>query len=118
LTDLAGKFDGISMRVPVVAGSIADITFVAKRKTSVEEVNGLLEAAAKEDRWKPVFAVTHDPIVSSDILGEPYASIADLALTRVIDGDLVKVCAWYDNEAGYTHSLVEHVIKSGSYLQH
>jgi glyceraldehyde 3-phosphate dehydrogenase len=116
LTDLQGKFDGVSMRVPVIAGSIADITFLAKRKTSVEEINGILEEAAKTERWKPVFAVTHDPLVSSDILGEPYASIADLAMTRVIDGDFVKVLAWYDNEAGYTHSLVEHVIKAGSYL--
>lgn len=117
LTDLAGKFDGVSMRVPVVAGSIADITFLAKRKTSVEEINGLLEAAAKEDRWKRVFSITHDPLVSSDIIGEPYASIADLAMTRVVDGDLVKVLAWYDNEAGYTHSLVEHVVKTGSFIR-
>jgi glyceraldehyde 3-phosphate dehydrogenase len=116
LTDLQGKFDGVSMRVPVIAGSIADITFLAKRKTSVEEINSILEKAANDERWKPVFAVTHEPLVSSDILGEPYASIADLAMTRVIDGDFVKVLAWYDNEAGYTHSLIEHVIKTGQHL--
>lgn len=106
---LAGKFDGIAVRVPVPAGSIVDITFVPKRATSVEEVNAALKAAAQTDRWKRVFAVTEEPLVSSDILGLPYGSIADLGMTRVIDGLLVKVLAWYDNEAGYSHTLVEHV---------
>ena len=116
IPSLLDKFDGIAMRVPVVAGSIADITFLARRATTVEEVNNLLEKGAADDRWKPVFAVTRDPIVSTDILGARQASIVDLSLTRVVDGDLVKVCAWYDNEAGYTHSLVEHVIKTGGYV--
>ncbi len=116
ITSLAGKFDGIAMRVPIVAGSIADITFLAKRPTTVEEVNNALLEAAEDDRWKPIFTATRDEIVSSDIVGQLYASIADLTLTRVVDGDLVKVCAWYDNEAGYTHSLVEHVIKTGSFI--
>lgn len=116
VTDLEGKFDGLAMRVPVVAGSIADITFIAKRETSVEEINNALEKAAKEERWHNIFGVTNDPVVSSDILGSPYASIADLAMTRVVDGNLVKVLAWYDNEAGYTHALVEHVIVSGSHI--
>lgn len=107
--DLAGKFDGISLRVPVPAGSMVDVTFLAKRDTTAEEVNKILSDAAKEERWKRVFAVTEEELVSSDILGLPYASIADLALTRVVGGNLVKVMAWYDNEAGYTHSLVEHV---------
>lgn len=115
--DLVGKFDGIAMRVPVVAGSIADVTFVASRPTSVEEVNQLLRDAATTDRWKKTFTVTDDPIVSSDIVGKTYASIADLAMTRVVDGDLVKVLAWYDNEMGYVSSLVEHVVKSGSFLR-
>jgi glyceraldehyde 3-phosphate dehydrogenase len=106
---LAGKFDGISLRVPVPAGSIADITFIAKRPTSVEEVNNALKTAAAQDRWKGTFAITEEELVSSDILGEPYGSIADLGLTRVIDGNLVKVLAWYDNEMGYVHTLVEHV---------
>jgi glyceraldehyde 3-phosphate dehydrogenase len=116
LTDLVGKFDGISIRVPVVAGSIADITFISKRPTTVEEVNSLLEKAAGEERWSKVFAVTHDPIVSSDILGSRFASIADLGLTRVVDGTLVKIMAWYDNEIGYTHALVEHVAKTASFI--
>ena len=116
ITDLKGKFDGIAMRVPVIAGSMADITFIAKRPTSVEEVNGILRLAAEDERWKKVFTASSDPLVSSDILGEPYASIADLGMTRVVDGNLVKVCAWYDNEMGYTFSLVEHVLKTGGYI--
>ena len=101
------------MRVPVVTGSIVDFTFVAARPTSVEEVNSILKQAAKEERWSKVFSVTEEQFVSSDIIGAPYASIADLSFTKVIDGDLVKILIWYDNEAGYTNALVEHVIKAG-----
>lgn len=111
ITDLKGKFDGISIRVPIIAGSIADITFISKRNTTVEEVNSILKKAAGEERWSKIFTVTEDPIVSSDILGSHYASIADLGLTKVIDGNLVKVFAWYDNEMGYTYALMEHVVK-------
>lgn len=111
-----GKFDGLAVRVPVASGSIADVTFVAKRPTSVEEVNEALRAAAKTDRWKRVFAVTEEPLVSSDILGLPYGSIADLPMTRVVDGTLVKVLAWYDNEMGYAHTLVAHVLTAAKYL--
>jgi glyceraldehyde 3-phosphate dehydrogenase len=106
---LKGKFDGISVRVPVPAGSMVDITFTPKRETTVEEVNEALKKAAMTDRWKRVFAVTEEPLVSSDILGLPYGAIADLQMTRVVDGKLVKVMAWYDNEMGYVHTLVEHV---------
>lgn len=112
-TQLSGKFDGISLRVPVPAGSIADITFIAKRATSAEEVNDILRAAAKDARWDGIFSATDEELVSSDIVGERFASIADLGMTRVVDGTLVKVLAWYDNEAGYTHTLVEHAIKAG-----
>jgi glyceraldehyde 3-phosphate dehydrogenase len=114
---LAGKFDGISLRVPVPAGSIVDITFVPKRATSVQEVNDALKAAAQNDRWKRVFAVTDEPLVSRDIVGMPYGSIADLGMTRVVDGMLVKVLAWYDNEAGYSHTLVEHVLGVAQHIQ-
>ena len=110
---LVGKFDGISVRVPVVVGSIVDITFIAKKLTTKEEVNEILRGAAAEPRWKGIFTVTDEPLVSSDVIGNPHASIADLAFTRVVDGNLVKVMAWYDNEMGYTHTLVEHVIKAG-----
>jgi len=112
---LVNKFDGIAIRVPVVTGSIADITFIAKRPTSVEEVNRILKQAAALPRWQNIFSVTEEPLVSSDIIGSSYASLADLALTKVVGGNLVKVLAWYDNEVGYTNTLVEHVIKTGQY---
>lgn len=113
---LAEKFDGISLRVPVAAGSMVDVTFISKKATSVEEVNAALKAAAVSERWKKVFAVTEEELVSSDILGEPYGAIADLGLTRVVDGNLVKVMAWYDNEMGYAHTLVAHVLEAGKNL--
>jgi len=108
---LSGKFDGISLRVPVPAGSIVDVTFVAKRPTTVEEVNTILCAAAQSDRWKSVFSATDEELVSTDILDTPFGSIADLGMTRVVDGTLVKVLAWYDNEMGYVRTLVEHAAK-------
>ena len=117
ITDLEGKFDGLSMRVPMVSGSIADVTFIAKKETTVEEVNKILKDASSETRWQGVFTTTEDPIVSSDILGSLYGSIADLGLTRVVGGNLVKVCAWYDNEMGYTNTLIKHVLKIGEYLK-
>jgi glyceraldehyde 3-phosphate dehydrogenase len=109
LPNLKGKFDGMAMRVPVPVGSIVDITFVAERATSVEEINESLKKAAKSDIWKDILAVTEDPIVSSDIVGQPYGAIADLSYTKVIAGDLVKVLAWYDNEWGYVTTLVKHL---------
>lgn len=107
--DLVGKFDGISIRVPVPVGSIVDVTFLASKKTSVEEVNSILTKAAQTDRWKRVFAVTNEPLVSSDIIGARFGAIADLGMTQVVDGDLVKVLAWYDNEVSYVHTLAEHL---------
>ncbi len=111
--ELEGLFDGISVRVPVPAGSIVDVTFIAKRNTTAEEVNEILKKAAIDPRWSKLFAVTEDHLVSSDILGDSHASIADLEMTRVVGGNLVKVMGWYDNEMGYTHTLVDHVIKTG-----
>ena len=111
---LKGKFDGISLRVPVPAGSIADVTFIAKRATSKDEVNDILRKAGADPHWEGIFSTTDEELVSSDIVGEPIASIADLGMTRVVDGNLVKVLAWYDNEMGYTESLVRHAIKAGS----
>lgn len=113
---LEDKFDGVSVRVPVVAGSLVDITFIAKRNTTVEEVNEILKSASKESHWENIFSVTEEDLVSSDILGTRFASIADLKFTRVVDGNLVKVLAWYDNEAGYAHTLVEHTIKTAKYI--
>lgn len=103
------------MSVP--AGSIVDVTFISKKNTTAEEVNNILKEASKSDRWSKVFAITEEPLVSSDILGESHASIADLALTRVVGGNLIKVMAWYDNEMGYTYTLVEHVIKTGNTIK-
>lgn len=112
-THLKDKFDGVSLRVPVPSGSIADITFVASRPTTVEEVNDALRSGATDPRWDGIFAVTDEPLVSTDIIGEPFGAIADLSLTRVVDGTLVKVFAWYDNEMGYAYTLLKHVIAAG-----
>lgn len=114
--ELVGKFDGVAVRVPVAAGSIADITFVAKRDTTVDEINKILEDAAITEAWSSVFATTREQLVSSDIVGDPHGSIADLTMTRVVGGNLVKVMAWYDNEMGYIHTLIEHVAKTGRYI--
>jgi len=114
---LAGLFDGISMRVPVPAGSIVDITFISKKPTTTEEVNEILKKASQDKKWDKVFAVTEEDLVSSDILGESHASIADLKMTRVVGGNLVKVMGWYDNEMGYSYTLVDHVIKTGKTIK-
>jgi glyceraldehyde 3-phosphate dehydrogenase len=114
---LKGKFDGISLRVPVPAGSIVDVTFIAKRAVTAEEVNEILLDASSNPKWSKIFQASTEPLVSSDIIGNPHACIADLEMTRVVGGTLVKVLAWYDNEEGYTSTLVEHVIKSGQNLK-
>lgn len=106
-----GKFEGTAMRVPIITGSLSAITFVSTRPTTAEEINKILRDAAVEPRWKGIFRVTDDPIVSSDIVGDSHAAIADLSLTKVVDGDLCSVYSWYDNEFGYTNTLVEHVLK-------
>lgn len=114
--ELKGKFDGIAFRVPIPAGSVSDITFLAKRQTSVEEINDILTRAAETERWKGILKVTRDQVVSSDIIGEPYGAIVDASVTKVIDGDLVKVVSWYDNEMGYVATLVRHIVKAVALL--
>lgn len=116
VTDLEGKFDGMAMRVPVVVGSIADITFISKKKTTKEEVNKILTVESSYPRWDGIIKVSKDPIVSSDIIGERYGSIVDLDFTKVVDGNLVKVLAWYDNEMGYTNTLIKHVASIGKHI--
>lgn len=116
LTQLEGKFDGVAIRVPTPVGSLVDVTFIAKRDTTVEEVNALLKEAAQDARWQGIFAVNEDPIVSSDIIGNTHASIADLSYTRVVGGNLVKVFSWYDNEMGYANALLMHVIETGRHV--
>lgn len=114
IRDLNGRFDGIAIRVPVAAGSIADITFVAKRTTTVQEVNDIFRKAAESVRWRGILKASDEQLVSSDILGEPYGAIVDLGFTKVVDGDLVKVLSWYDNEWGYVSTLVKHVVQAAS----
>ena len=111
IPSLKGMFDGMSFRVPNITGSISDITFLAKRKTSAEEINQILRDAAASPRWQNILRVTTDQLVSSDIVGEPFGAIVDLNFTKVVDGDLVKVLSWYDNEAGYVSTLIKHVEK-------
>lgn len=110
IPELAGKFDGIATRVPVVCGSLIDFTFIAARPTTVEEINNIFKKAAQEEQWKDILAVTEEPLVSTDILRQSFGSIVDLAMTKVVDGDLVKILAWYDNEWGYGAMLLKHVL--------
>jgi glyceraldehyde 3-phosphate dehydrogenase len=110
---LENKFDGASMRVPVITGSLSCIVMLTEKPVTVEELNNIFKEAEKEDRWKGILKTTSDQIVSSDIVGDPHPATIDLSLTRVVDGDLCAVFSWYDNEFGYTNTLVEHVIKAG-----
>lgn len=112
--ELENKFDGIAVRTPVVCGSLADITFMAKRKTSAAEINDLLEKAAVKPSMKGILAVSEEPLVSTDIIGDENAAIVDLSFTKVVDGDLVKLLVWYDNEWGYAATLIKHILKAGN----
>jgi len=107
LPQLKGKFDGTSLRVPVMTGSIADITALFEKNVTEEEVNNAFLEAIKDPKYKDVVRATFEPLVSSDIIGDPYSAIVDLSMTKVIDGNLVKVFAWYDNEWGYSVRLVD-----------
>ncbi len=107
IPELKGLFDGVAIRVPVPVGSLSDFTFLLKKRVTVKEVNAILSEAANSSRYKGILAVTDEPIVSSDIIGDPHSSIVDLSLTQVVDGDLVKVFAWYDNEYGYCNRLID-----------
>lgn len=111
IPSLKGLFDGIAIRVPVITGSITDFTFITERSTSVEEVNQMFKDAASSPLYKGILAITEEPLVSSDIIGRSESSIVDLEMTRVVDGDLVKVMSWYDNEWGYANRLVEQIEK-------
>jgi glyceraldehyde 3-phosphate dehydrogenase len=110
LPEYIGLFDGIAIRAPLAVGSIADLTFVTSRHTSVEEVNRILTEEAATTRYAGVFGVSSDPLVSSDIIGDSRASVVDLELTKVVDGDLVKVMSWYDNEWGYANQMVREAL--------
>ena len=114
IPELVGKFDGISIRVPVPVVSISDITCVLKKDVTAEEVNQAFRDAVENPIYQGVISVTEDPVVSSDFVGDPHSAIVDLPLTRVVGGNLVKVMAWYDNEWGYSNRLVEQVIAVGN----
>ena len=107
LPELAGKLHGFSVRAPVPTGSLVDLTFEAARETSVEEVNDALRARADQGELKGILDYTEDPIVSSDVINNPFSSIVDGGLTAVIDGTLVKAVSWYDNEWGYSNRIVD-----------
>jgi glyceraldehyde 3-phosphate dehydrogenase len=108
---MKGKFDGVAVRAPIPSGSISDIIFVTERKTSVEEVNGIFQEESRSDRYRDVLGAADDDLVSSDIVGDPRASIVDLGMTQVVDGDLVKVMAWYDNEWGYACQMIRETVR-------
>jgi glyceraldehyde 3-phosphate dehydrogenase len=107
LPELQGKLHGFAVRAPVPTGSLVDLTFEAQRETSVEEINGALRSAADTGDLEGILAYTEEPIVSTDIVENPFSSIVDGGLTSVIDGTLVKVVSWYDNEWGYSNRLVD-----------
>lgn len=111
--ELQDKFAGLSIRVPVAGGSLADFTFLVTKTTTKEEVNKIFQEEAAKEQYKGILRVTTDPIVSSDIVGDSHSSIVDLSLTQVVGGTMVKVIVWYDNEFGYANRLVEQVLTVG-----
>lgn len=115
--ELKGLFDGLAIRVPTSVVSLADFTFLLKKKTDVKAVNNVFKKAVdKMKRYEGILSYTEEPLVSADFIGSPYSSIVDLSLTQVVDGDLVKVIAWYDNEWGYANRLVEEAMLVGQTL--
>lgn len=106
LPELEGRFDGVAVRAPVPVGSVADVVFVTGRTTTREEINDVFRDEASSDRYRDVLGVSEDALVSSDIVGDPRASVVDLPMTRVVDGSLAKVMSWYDNEWGFTHQMI------------
>jgi glyceraldehyde 3-phosphate dehydrogenase len=110
LPELKGKLDGFAVRVPTINVSLVDLTFTAKRATTVEEVNKLLKEAAATDAWKGILAYTDQPLVSVDFNHDPHSSTFDSSLTKVIDGTLVKACSWYDNEWGFSNRMIDSTV--------
>jgi glyceraldehyde 3-phosphate dehydrogenase len=111
LPEYRGRFGGAAIRAPIVLGSLADIVAVAARPTTVDEVNQVFAAEAESERYRGVLGVTRDPFVSSDIVKDSRASVVDLNMTQVVDGDLIKVMSWYDNEWGYSNQLVREALR-------
>jgi glyceraldehyde 3-phosphate dehydrogenase len=111
LTDIKGKFDGVAVRVPVPVGSITDMVFLTEKQTSVEELKKIFKEESESDRYKEILKVTEDELVSTDIIKNPAATIVDLPMTQVVDGDMVKIMAWYDNEWGYANQMIREALK-------
>ena len=107
MPELTGLFDGLAIRVPTIVVSLTDFTFLLKKDVTVDDINNALIEASKKPELQGIFTVTKEPLVSSDFIGNPYSSIADISLTKVVGGNLVKIIAWYDNEWGYSNRLVE-----------
>ncbi len=106
LPQYEGKFNGVAVRGPVPVASIADLVFLTEKDTSVEEVNKIFEEESHSEQYQGVLGLTKEPLVSSDIIKDPRASVVDATMTQVIDGDLVKIMSWYDNEWGYATQMV------------
>ena len=117
LPQLTGKFDGLSVRVPTPVVSLSDVTALLRRSVTVDELNQAFRKAAKDSFYQGILAVSEEPLVSRDFIGDPHSGIVDLPLTKVVDGNLVKVMVWYDNEWGYSNRLVELVADVGYHLQ-
>lgn len=111
LPQLEGKFDGVAVRAPIPVGSVSDLVFLTEKNTTVDEVNQIFREEAASDKYKDVMGATDDPIVSSDIVGDPHACLVDLGMTNVVDGNLVKLMAWYDNEWGFTNQMVREAVR-------
>jgi glyceraldehyde 3-phosphate dehydrogenase len=111
LPQFKGKFDGVAVRCPVPVGSLADLVFVTERATTVEEINAIFKEEAASERYRGILEYALDPIVSSDIIANPHASIFDPSMTQVVDGDLVKIMSWYDNEWGYTNQMIREALR-------
>jgi len=111
LPEYSGLFDGMAIRAPVPVGSVADIIFLTRIETAVEQVNTIFQEEAISERYHKVLAVSEDPLVSSDIIGDPHAAVVNLDLTQVVAGDLVKIVSWYDNEWGYSNQMVREILQ-------
>ncbi|WP_414621329.1 type I glyceraldehyde-3-phosphate dehydrogenase [Calothrix sp. CCY 0018] len=111
LPQLANKFDGVAVRTPVPIGSISDIVLVVNKETNVEEINQIFREEANTERYREILGCSEDQIVSSDIIGDSHASLVDLTMTQVVDGDLIKVMSWYDNEWGYANQMIREVVQ-------
>jgi glyceraldehyde 3-phosphate dehydrogenase len=114
LPELEGSFDGVAVRGPIPAGSIADVIFVTKRDTTVDEVKQIFREEAASDRYAGILAASGEPLVSADIIGDSHGSVVDLEMTQVVGGNLVKVMSWYDNEWGFTNQMIREGLRIAS----